>query len=195
MRDAYAGMAGLYIELLGARDKVHADDLAFIGRHLSGAAGEVLDLGCGPGHITGYLRSLGVDATGIDMVPEFLAHARSADPDGRYRLGSMTGLDAATGSVAGVLAWFSTIHMAPAELDGALAEIRRVLAPGGTLVVGFFAGDRVETFDHKVVTAYRWPADEFARRLAGAGFTEVEREHRRAEGTDRPYAAVAAVAV
>jgi len=36
------------------------------------------DLGCGPGHITGYLRSLGVDATGIDMVPEVIAHAQAA---------------------------------------------------------------------------------------------------------------------
>ena len=60
------------------------DDLAFIGRHLSGQPGTVLDLGCGPGHITDYLRSLGVDATGIDMVPEFIAHAQAAHPSGSY---------------------------------------------------------------------------------------------------------------
>ena len=47
----------------------------------------VLDLGCGPGHLTDYLRSLGVDAMGIDMVPEFIAHAKATHPTGRYQLG------------------------------------------------------------------------------------------------------------
>ncbi|WP_407653707.1 class I SAM-dependent methyltransferase [Actinoplanes oblitus] len=186
-------MAGLYIELLGTTRQVDAADLAFIGRHLTIPDGEVLDLGCGPGHLTDYLRSRGVDATGIDMVPPFIAYSRTAYPDGRYRLGSMAGLDAESGSVAGVLAWFSLIHVPAPELDVLLAEIRRVMAPGGTLVTGIFTGDAVEEFDHKVVTAYRWPADEFSGRLARLGFTEIDREHRRAEGTNRPYAAIAAV--
>ena len=80
VRDAYASVADLYIELFGTSQQVHADDLAFIGRHLAIRPGTVLDLGCGPGHITGYLRSLGVDAMGIDMVPEFIAHAKAAHP-------------------------------------------------------------------------------------------------------------------
>ncbi len=74
-----------------------------------------------------------------------------------------------------------------------LAEFRRVTAPGGTLVVGFVYGDDVSAFDHKVVTAYRWPVDEFSARLARAGFTEVDRQHRPGDGTQRPQAAIAAV--
>ena len=70
VRDAYASVADLYIDLFGTSGQVHADDLAFIGRHLSIRPGTVLDLGCGPGHITGYLRSLGVDATGEDKKKE-----------------------------------------------------------------------------------------------------------------------------
>ncbi len=193
VRDAYAAVADLYIDLFGTSRQVQADDLAFIGRHLTIRPGEVLDVGCGPGQITGHLRSLGVDAAGIDVVPEFIAHARAADPAGRYRRGSMTSLDAADGSVAGILAWFSLIHLPPAELDGVLAGFRRALAPAGPLVVGFFDGDAVEAFDHKVVTAYRWPAAVLAERLTRAGFTEVERRQRPGDGTQRPYAAIAAV--
>ncbi|EEP69761.1 methyltransferase type 11 [Micromonospora sp. ATCC 39149] len=193
VRDAYASVADRYIELFGTCQQVAADDLAFIGRHLTVRPGSVLDVGCGPGHLTGHLRSLGVDATGIDLVPEFIAHARTAHPYGRYRLGSMQSLDVEDGSLAGVLAWFSLIHVPPPELDGALAEFRRVMAPAGTLVVGLFDGDDVAAFDHKVVTAYRWPVDEFSERLAGAGFREVERQHRPSDGTHRPYAAIAAV--
>ncbi len=194
VRQAYASVADLYIELFGTTGKVHAEDVALIGRHLATRSGPVLDLGCGPGHITGHLRSLGVDATGIDMVPEFIAHARAAHPGGTYRLGSIERLDVADHSVAGILAWYSLIHLPPEELDGVLAGFRRVIAPGGTLVVGFFEGDEVGAFDHKVATAYRWPADALAGRLMRAGFTEVERLRRVGDGVHRSHAAMAAVA-
>ncbi|MEU6076754.1 class I SAM-dependent methyltransferase [Micromonospora sp. NPDC047074] len=192
VRDAYTSVAALYIELFGTKEQVHPDDLAFIGRHLAIWPGDVLDLGCGPGHITDYLRSLGVEATGIDLVPEFIAHAKATHPDGRYQLGSLRSLDVENHSVAGILAWFSLIHLPPQDVDDVLAGFRRVLAPAGALVVGFFEGDDVAAFDHKVATAYRWPVDEFSARLARAGFTEVERLHRPGDGTHRSYAAIAA---
>ncbi|MEH1164112.1 class I SAM-dependent methyltransferase [Micromonospora sp. CPCC 205539] len=194
VRQAYASVAELYIRLFGTSQQVHADDLDFIARHLAARPGTVLDLGCGPGHITDYLRSLGVDATGIDMVPEFIAHARTTHPGGSYHLGSMETLAVADQSIAGILAWGSLIHLPPQDLHGMLAEIRRVMAPAGSLVLSFFVGDDVAAFDHKVVTAYRWPVDEFSERLRRAGFTEVERLQRPSDGTHRPYAAIAAVA-
>ncbi|NUS72827.1 MAG: methyltransferase domain-containing protein [Corynebacteriales bacterium] len=193
VQDAYTSVADLYIELVGTKQQVHPADLAFIGRHLSIRPGRVLDVGCGPGHITDYLRSLGVDAMGIDIVPEFIAHAEAAHPDGRYELGSMKNLRVENNSLVGVLTWFSLIHLPPEELDGVLAELRRVMSPGSPLVAGFFEWDELAAFDHKVITAYRWPVDEFSERLASAGFVEVEREHRNADGTGRPYAAIAAV--
>ncbi len=96
VRDAYASIADLYIDMFGTTQQVDAEDLAFIGRHLSIRPGQVLDLGCGPGHLTDHLRSLGVDAAGIDPVAEFIAHAKAAHPNGRYRLGSMNSLAAPT---------------------------------------------------------------------------------------------------
>ncbi|MFG1677414.1 class I SAM-dependent DNA methyltransferase [Micromonospora sp. NPDC049282] len=193
VRRAYASVADLYIELFGTSGQVHADDLAFIRRHLADRPGPVLDLGCGPGHLTDFLRSCGADATGFDIVAEFIAHARATHPGGRYVLGSMRGLAVATGRVAGILAWGSVIHLPPPDLDGVLAEFRRVTAPGATAVFGIFVGDEVAAFDHKVTTAYRWPVDEFSARLARAGFTEVERLHRPGDDNRRPHAAVAAV--
>ncbi|WP_439427086.1 class I SAM-dependent DNA methyltransferase [Micromonospora sp. LA-10] len=193
VRQAYGAVAELYIELFGSTAHVHPDDLALIGRHLGGRTGPVLDLGCGPGHLTDHLRSLGVDATGIDMVPEFVAHARATHPDGAYRLGSLDDLAVPDHSVDGILAWYSLIHLPPSDLDGVLAGFRRAIVPDGPLVVGIFIGDEVSAFDHKVATAYRWPVDEFSARLRRAGFAEVERLPR-LEDTHRPHAAVAAVA-
>lgn len=62
------------------------------------------------------------------------------------------------------------------------------------LVVGFFdSEDGVESFDHKVIRAYRWPADALVEQLARAGFTEVHRlQQQFADRPDRRYAVVAA---
>jgi 2-polyprenyl-3-methyl-5-hydroxy-6-metoxy-1,4-benzoquinol methylase len=194
VRQSYASIADLYIEQFGTSQRVHPDDLAFIARHLAAQHGAVLDLGCGPGHITGYLHALGVDATGIDMVPEFIHHARAAHPDGRYELGSIEHLDAAGHSVAGILAWYSLIHLSPQDVHGVLTEFRRAMVPAGMLVLGLFDGDEVAAFDHKVVTAYRWPADEISKQLARAGFAEVERLQRAADAHHQPHVALAATA-
>lgn len=197
VRDAYSSMAQPYIDLTEGRWPDDEEDTALVRRHLVGLSGPVLDLGCGPGHWTARLEALGADVTGVDIVPEFVAHARSTHPDSRFRLGSMTELDDPDQSVAGLLSWYSTIHLPPAQLDGALTEFRRVLAPSGVLVAGFFdSEDDVAAFDHKVITAFRWPVDVFAQRLASAGFVELERRQHQVPGrTDRRYAAVAARAV
>ncbi len=186
-------MSEQYIGLFDG-DWQDKDDTALIRDHLTGLDGPVLDLGCGPGHWTGYLHSLGADVTGIDLVPEFLDHARAHFPGPEFRLGSMTGLDRPDHSVAGLLSWYSTIHLPPPELDLALTEFRRLLAPAGRLVIGFFdSDDGVAAFDHKVVTAYRWPVDEFSARLVKAGFTELQRLRQQVpERPDRRYAAIAA---
>jgi len=194
-RRAYGVMAESYIELVRTNE-MHNDDLALIDRRLSIRPGTVLDAGCGPGHLTAHLRSLEVDAIGLDVVPKFIDHARATYPDGRYELGSMRQLPFPDRSVAGILAWYSLIHVPPDELDDVLAELRRVVRSAGALVAGFFDGDAVAPFDHKVTTAYFWPVDEFAARLQRAGFTEVERSRRpgTTEPSHRPHAAIAAIA-
>jgi 2-polyprenyl-3-methyl-5-hydroxy-6-metoxy-1,4-benzoquinol methylase len=75
VRDAYSSMSEQYIGLFDGGRQDHEDDTAFVRRHLTGLPGPVLDLGCGPGHWTAYLQSLGAEVTGIDMVAGFIAHA------------------------------------------------------------------------------------------------------------------------
>lgn len=93
-------MSEQYIGLLDA-GWPDDDDTALVRRRLTGLAGPVLDLGCGPGHWTGYLHSLGADVTGIDPVPEFIAYAQSTYRGPVFRLGSLTGTNAVNGAVGG----------------------------------------------------------------------------------------------
>jgi len=194
VRDAYLSVSAHYIGLFDGVETAHEDDAAFIRRHLTGLPGPVLDLGCGPGHWTAYLHALGADVTGVDVVPEFIAHAREAHRGPKFRLGSMTEVEAPEHSLAGILTWYSTIHLPPADLDPVLAEFRRLLAASGVIVAGFFdSDDDVVEFDHKVVAAYRWPVDVFAKQLVDAGFAEVQRMQQQfPDRPDRKYAAIAA---
>ncbi|WP_330464386.1 class I SAM-dependent methyltransferase [Micromonospora zamorensis] len=103
--------------------------------------GPVADVGCGTGRITAHLRTLGVDAFGIDLSPGMIAEARRDHPGLRFEVGSMTDLDLADGSVAGLIAWYSLIHIPDDQLGAVFAHFRRVVRPGGPLLLGFHVGD------------------------------------------------------
>lgn len=182
-RDAYDAVAVQYAELF--RDALHGAplDRAMLGVFaefvLAGGGGTVADVGCGPGRLTGHLRSLGLDVVGTDLSPEMIRLAREAHPDVRFEVGSMTGLPVPDGGLGGVLAWYSVIHTPPERLPEVFGEFRRVLAPGGPLLLGFFAGDDpgrlAEAFDHKVTVAYRLSPEGVEELLCEAGFEVTAR--------------------
>jgi SAM-dependent methyltransferase len=192
VRRRYSEMADTYIQTFGAIDHVDPEDLGFLERNLGRCDGTVLDAGCGPGHLTAYLTGVGLTAMGIDLVPEFIDSARSHWPGIDFMVGSLHALDIPDRSLGGILAWYSLIHCEPGELAEVLVEFRRTMSRGGKLVVGFFEGGEIGPFDHKVTTAYRWPADEMSRMLSLAGFAEVDRSRRAGPDRMRPHAAVAA---
>lgn len=103
--------------------------------------GLVADVGCGAGRITAHLRQLDVDAFGIDLSPGMVAVARRDHPGLRFEVGSMTNLALADASIAGLVAWYSLIHVPDDELSTVFDHFQRVLRPGGSLLLGFHVGD------------------------------------------------------
>jgi SAM-dependent methyltransferase len=103
--------------------------------------GAIADVGCGPGRITAYLHQLGADAFGIDLSPRMIEVARREHPGLRFGLGSMTDLALADASMAGLVAWYSLIHVPDDEVSSVFAHFHRVLRPGGPLLLSFHIGD------------------------------------------------------
>lgn len=181
-RTAYDSVAELYADLFSTAFLDMPFDLGMINAfgRLARDAGPVADLGCGPGHLTAHLRSLGCDAFGADVSAEMIRIARAAHPGVRFDHVAMTEVDVRDGGLGGVLAWYSIIHAPVEDVPGLLAAFHRMLAPGGHLLLGFFASDTAEPvpFDHKVAPATRWPIDALAGLAADAGFTEIARLRR-----------------
>ncbi|WP_330306528.1 MULTISPECIES: class I SAM-dependent methyltransferase [unclassified Streptomyces] len=162
---------------------------AFADKVRAGGGGEVADLGCGPGRVTVHLEGLGLDAYGIDLSPEMVAVARHTHAQLRFEVGSMTGLDITDGSLAGALAWYSTVHTPLNELPLFFREFNRVLTPGGHLLIAFKVGDervRLEhAYGHDVdLHVYRFPPERIAELLRAAGLVEVARLVREADARE-----------
>ncbi|QIG40981.1 class I SAM-dependent methyltransferase [Microbacterium sp. 4R-513] len=190
---AYSNRAAEYVRALGSTAAAHPSDVELITSWAAHVNGPILDAGCGPGHWSAYLTEEGHVVSGIDQVPEFIEHARDAYPGVPFELGNINRLPFESGSVGGILAWYSLIHHEPSTVGATLEEFARVVQPGGALLVGFFIGPLVEPFDHTVVTAYRWAPEALANELEVAGFDVVETHTRTArEPKPRPHGAILA---
>lgn len=154
--------------------------------------GPVADLGCGPGSVTAHLDTLGVRAYGVDLSPHMVALARKTYPDLRFDEGSMLNLGLPDGALAGVVSWYSIIHTPAELLPDLFAELHRLLAPGGHLLLAFQVGDEPlhldRPFDHSVSLDFnRLRPERITGLLRDAGFlphAQLVREPR--AGVDEP---------
>jgi SAM-dependent methyltransferase len=140
--------------------------------------GPACDMGCGPGHVAHYLHERGVQVCGIDLSPAMVERARGLTTGVEFRQGDMTALDAPDATWAGIVAFYSIIHIPREDMARALAELRRVLRPGGMLLLAFHIGDDTvhldEWWGQKVcVDFFFFRSDEVAGYLRAAGF-EIE---------------------
>ncbi|WP_199442340.1 class I SAM-dependent DNA methyltransferase [Umezawaea beigongshangensis] len=201
-RAGYDAVAAEYVEYartdLDRKPLDRAMLAAFADTVTASARGPVVEIGCGYGRVAAHLHSLGVPISGIDLSPKMVELARRTYPDLRFDEGSMTALDLPDGSLGGVVAWYSVIHVPPALLPDVFAEFHRVLASGGDLLLAFQVGDEplhlTEAFGHAVsLDFHRLSPDRVADLLSGAGFAVTARLLREADETERtPQAVVVA---
>ena len=136
----------------------------------------VLDLGFGGGLTFAPLWERGATVVGIDRAADMVAAAQARFGDavaaGRLELheGDVEGLPLGGGAVDRVLT-VNTVYFW-SDLGAAFGELRRVLAPGGRVVVAIRDMQVMRRLD-TTVFSLRSP-QELAAALTDAGFTEVE---------------------
>jgi len=145
---------------------------------LVGEGAPVADLGCGPGRVTAHLASLGLSVFGLDLSESMLALARRENPGLRFEQGSMLELDLPDAALAGVVCWYSSIHTPVEELPALFTEFRRVLAPGGHLLLAFQIGDEPRRHENPwgypvTLDFLRRQPEHMGELLTAAGFAPV----------------------
>jgi SAM-dependent methyltransferase len=100
-----------------------------------GALGPICDMGCGPGQIARYLHRQGVQTLGVDLSPKMVEEAGRLNPEIHFHQGNMLALPDAENSWGGIAAFYSIIHIPHEQIVDALLELKRVLRPGGVLLV------------------------------------------------------------
>lgn len=98
------------------------------------------DIGCGSGRDTAWLVARGFPATGYDASPGMLAEARAAYPGLDLRLSALPDLaEIPDGAFTNVLCSAVLMHLPAESIEGALAALCRIVAPGGRLLITYRA--------------------------------------------------------
>lgn len=148
-RSSYDAVAPEYAE----KFKDEMDDKPFDRRALDrlarevGQLGPICDLGCGPGQLARYLHRNGIAALGVDLSPQMVAEARRLNPDIEFHQGDMLALPDPDDSWGGIAAFYCIIHVPRPQVVDALREMKRVLKPGGLLLISFHVGEEIKHLD------------------------------------------------
>ena len=95
--------------------------------------GCALDAACGTGRHAAHLVALGHEVLGVDLTPEMIERAATNVPDAQFREGDLLALPVAAQRFDVVVCGLALSHIA--ELRAGVAELTRVLRPGGQLVI------------------------------------------------------------
>jgi SAM-dependent methyltransferase len=126
----------------------------------------VLDAGCGPGRVGGYLHAVGHSVVGVDVDPELIAAAEEDHPGPRWIVADLAELDLVPLDEpepfdAAVVAGNVMAFVAVGTETTVLARLRSHIRPDGFAAVGFHTD--------------RYDLGDFDRHLADAGFVLEQR--------------------
>ncbi|MET4224553.1 class I SAM-dependent DNA methyltransferase [Oerskovia enterophila] len=158
-RAGYDAVAADYAALLPDASFEAGMDLAMIEQFVDQlpAGARVLDAGCGTGRMLGHLheRESSLRLVGIDLSSGMLAEAARRTVPTALVGADLAALPFDRDVFDGVLAWYSIIHVPYGALAAVVAEMARVLRPGGALLLGFHAG----TGERTITSAYGQPVE------------------------------------
>jgi SAM-dependent methyltransferase len=156
-------------------------DRELLAAFAAAVADPVLEVGCGPGQVGAYLRGRGRRVIGIDLSTQ-MARIAAGRLDAAA-VADMRELPVHDDIIGGLLAFYSVIHVRRRELGALLREFRRVLRPGGRVLLSVHEGDGEITSDDFLgepvpFVATLYDLSELSAAAKGAGLDVAVAERR-----------------
>ncbi len=177
--DSYNAVAADYVNHVAGELAHKPFDRALLSQFVAlTKGGQICDVGCGPGHITRFLRDAGANVFGCDVSPAMIEQAQLFNPDIEFWLGDMRSLHLDDASLDGIVAFYSIVHTPHDELVEVLRQLKRVLKPQGYLLASFHLQDQQWQDNHLTewwgrpvnVTFYFYTREELEQGFIEAGF-------------------------
>jgi SAM-dependent methyltransferase len=116
------------------------------------------DFGCGPGHISRFLKDLDIDVFGADISEGMINVATEINPDIKFIIDNMIDSKLVDESIGGAISFYSIVHLDYKQIEQVVKQMWRVLENEGVLFLAFHVGDSIlhveELFDEKVEFDY-----------------------------------------
>ncbi len=147
-----------------------------------GTASRILDVGCGSGRDLHALVEAGFDAEGVDACEALLTEVKRRYPalSDRIRRDSLPALGTVPdASFDGILCWAVLMHVPAERLCDTLMNLRRVLRPGGRLLISTpLQGPSVDSTTNRDADGRLFneaPPEQFQILFENAGFRRTNR--------------------
>lgn len=169
--DSYAEMMDVEINL-----PMYSDVLGRLAQRIAAIGGPVVDTSCGSGHMLSRYRELferDRSLVGMDLSPRMVALAKvKLGPAADVRTGDMRSLGHLESvSSAAVMSFFALHHLDADEVLPAFEVWRRVLRPGGQLVVATWEGTGpIDYGEEADIVALRYGESEIRDWAVAAGY-------------------------
>jgi|ERR1051326_808115 SAM-dependent methyltransferase len=147
IRSNYDALAAAYAREISGELDHRPLERNLLEKFAAACDGLICDLGCGPGHVTEYLRRFNANVIGLDLSSGILKEALARHSGIIFLQGNMLNLPFAAGKLAGIIAFYSIIHFDNDQVARAFAEMSRVLKPGGLVLLGVHVGREVVHVD------------------------------------------------
>ncbi|MBR7172780.1 MAG: class I SAM-dependent methyltransferase [Clostridia bacterium] len=159
--NAHNAIAKQYYELY----KDDKSDLSYFDEFLSTCEKKVLDLGCGMGHYSKYMKSKGFDVVGVDFSKQMIKIAKKTCPKTKFHVADICDLKVLKKEkFDGVVLAYVIQHLSKAEVEHVIKNLDKNLNPSAKMLLFVREGDQVLTEEEPIDTSFQYIINEYTQK-------------------------------
>lgn len=155
----YDAIAKKYYELY----KDDKSNLVYFDEFLSTCEKRILDLGCGMGHYSKYMKSKGFEVVGIDFSKQMIKIAKKTCPKTKFYVADICDLKVLKKNFDGVVLAYVLQHLSKNEVENLIKNLDKNLNPSAKMLLFVREGDQVLTEEEPIDSTFQYIINEYTK--------------------------------